>query len=553
MTAANNAASYQNQNLVVAPTNKVLTTNASIPGARDLFYCHSRATLHASLRAPVPSPIILSTPGVVSDASSVSNACTADGTTQQVTLTIPSAIPGAIGYSVWMGTAQFGTVSLSCANPGITGLSGILLPKLRSKCSASPNRWSRADVRNHHFRPHPLVTGYQDFLQQASAPVNPSAGYCRSYFDAGSGTMKGINSTGAACTPSGGGGTVNNASQYSGVYYSAAGTNNQLSGDAAPTTNGFWKRGYNVTAGAAVAPASYLEGLGNRSITGATATDPVTFADNGTVIIHDVGCSHLNNETLPTATTLGNAKFGFAYTNHCPGYTDTITPTTWTIQNGSAAAGASISVASGVKCLIQVDPNSTTNWLADCTLTSSDATTINGGTVPTSAPVIGTNGSQQPVASTAHNIGTPLLCADSSGSGTAQSCTTTPTFTPAAGDTILYQTTTTNTGALSINVNSTSAVFARKWQGVSNLDAGDLNPNVYQLATYDGTFWEFYTIGNAPLRKVAGGANALNTASIASAACNTTTVSATGVLTTDVIEVTINGTSYRRNRIHPLD
>ena len=62
-----------------------------------------------------------------------------------------------------------------------------------------------------------------------------------------------------------------------------------------------------------------------------------------------------------------------------------------------------------------------------------------------------------------------------------------------------------NTGDVTINVNSTSAVHARKWQGVSALAAGDLNADVYLLATYDGTFWEFYTIGNAPLTRLPAG------------------------------------------------
>jgi len=90
------------------------------------------------------------------------------------------------------------------------------------------------------------------------------------------------------------------------------------------------------------------------------------------------------------------------------------------------------------------------------------------------------------------------LCLDTSGSGTVQSCTTTPTFVPAAGDSIIYETTTTNTGDLTINVNGAGAVHARKWQASATLAAGDLVAGVYMLATYDGTYWEFYTIGNAP-------------------------------------------------------
>jgi hypothetical protein len=90
-----------------------------------------------------------------------------------------------------------------------------------------------------------------------------------------------------------------------------------------------------------------------------------------------------------------------------------------------------------------------------------------------------------------------LTCADSSGSGTAQSCTTSPSFTPAANDCIVYTTTTSNTGALTINVNSVGAKSAVKWQGTA-LAAGDVPANKPVLACYDGTNWNLSTIGNVP-------------------------------------------------------
>lgn len=123
---------------------------------------------------------------------------------------------------------------------------------------------------------------------------------------------------------------------------------------------------------------------------------------------------------------------------------------------------------------------------------------VEGAAIPVSAPVIGTNSSKQLVASTAHNLATPKICLDSSGSGTTQVCNTTGTFAPAAGDTIIYKTTTTNTGDVTVNVNSSSAVHVRKWLASSVLAAGDLPLGVYVLLTYDGTYWEMYSIGNAP-------------------------------------------------------
>jgi hypothetical protein len=111
--------------------------------------------------------------------------------------------------------------------------------------------------------------------------------------------------------------------------------------------------------------------------------------------------------------------------------------------------------------------------------------------------VLGSNGSAQLVADTAHNIAVPLTCADSSGSSTAQSCTTSPTFTPAANDCIIYTTTTANTSTLTLNVNSSSAAAVQKWMG-SAVASGDIPANHPQLACYDGTNWQVMTIGNAP-------------------------------------------------------
>lgn len=91
----------------------------------------------------------------------------------------------------------------------------------------------------------------------------------------------------------------------------------------------------------------------------------------------------------------------------------------------------------------------------------------------------------------------PLQCNDTTTSGTTQTCTTAPSFTPAAKDCVVYNTTTTNTGALTLNVNSSSAAPVKKWLGTA-LVAGDVVANKPQLACYDGTNWLLSTIGNAP-------------------------------------------------------
>lgn len=92
------------------------------------------------------------------------------------------------------------------------------------------------------------------------------------------------------------------------------------------------------------------------------------------------------------------------------------------------------------------------------------------------------------------------ICIDTSGSGTAQSCTTTGgTFTPVTGSCVVYATGTANTGAgLTLNVNSLGAKSVAKWLGTTTLAAGDVAATSPQLACYNGTVWNLSTIGNAP-------------------------------------------------------
>ena len=100
---------------------------------------------------------------------------------------------------------------------------------------------------------------------------------------------------------------------------------------------------------------------------------------------------------------------------------------------------------------------------------------------------------------TSHNLSAPLLCADSSGSGTVQSCTTSPTFVAAAGDTIIYTTTTANTGALTIAVNGGAAAAVNKWGGSAALVSGDITANKPFKMVFDAAgHWDVDDIGNAP-------------------------------------------------------
>ena len=149
---------------------------------------------------------------------------------------------------------------------------------------------------------------------------------------------------------------------------------------------------------------------------------------------------------------------------------------------------------------------STNSWSLQDLGAIGTAAAANTGTSGANVPLLnGTNtwsGNQTltgHIIMSSHDVAIPRVCADTSASSTAQVCNTSPTFTPAAGDEIIYTTTTANTGTgLTLNVNSLGAKSVAKWQGTTTLAANDVLANKYVLLTYDGTNWEAATIGNAP-------------------------------------------------------
>jgi hypothetical protein len=159
-------------------------------------------------------------------------------------------------------------------------------------------------------------------------------------------------------------GTVNNATQYSLPYYSASGPANTINGVTAPTVNGTYYYAENVTGSAAVAPILQQSGICGRSIKGSTTTDLVAYSDMGCVVTHDQAATGTVTVTLPTATTLGNTQFGYKYCNNSP-QTDSIAPTTWTIQANATAAASTLSVATGTCYLVRVDFGNANQWLAN--------------------------------------------------------------------------------------------------------------------------------------------------------------------------------------------
>jgi len=91
-----------------------------------------------------------------------------------------------------------------------------------------------------------------------------------------------------------------------------------------------------------------------------------------------------------------------------------------------------------------------------------------------------------------------ISCVPASASGTAYTCTTTPTFTPTDGDAILFEADVANTGAATLNVNSSSAAPIKKQGGGTALVANDILAGQDTLLVYDGTNWQMQgQTGNA--------------------------------------------------------
>jgi hypothetical protein len=131
--------------------------------------------------------------------------------------------------------------------------------------------------------------------------------------------------------------------------------------------------------------------------------------------------------------------------------------------------------------------------------TATSASQLNGGPVPASANGLSTNSSSQLTASTAHNQSVIAACATTN-SGNAYSCTTSPNFTPAAGDQVLVDFNAANTGSATLNVNGAGAVTLYKWGNTATLVSGDIQAGHYIRATYDGSHWQLEgQLGNTNL------------------------------------------------------
>jgi hypothetical protein len=325
----------------------------------------------------------------------------------------------------------------------------------------------------------------------------------------------------------------------------------------------------------------------NSGGSAAVAINNTSSAGTGGFIVYEGGSNY--NTAAFTVTSSGNASVPGGFTS--ASLTDTglttagvVTTTSGGVlgseaqvtvaQGGTGAASTSQnyvfagptsgSGAPSFRTLVSGDiPNNAANTTGtaagfsgslagDVTGTQSATTVgkVNGASVPASANGLSSNSSSQLVASTSHNLSVPANCAAASGSGTAYTCTTSPTFTPATGDHIQFKADVANTGSATLNVNGAGAATIYKWGNTSTLIAGDLQAGHWISTTYDGSHWQLEgQLGNANATQINGTAiSGLSGSGTTLALTTSPTVSGlTATGTTSLATLNVSGSSTLTN------
>lgn len=247
-------------------------------------------------------------------------------------------------------------------------------------------------------------------------------------------------------------------------------------------------------------------GASNAVFMGQGAADPIFVAQP---VIDCTNCTNLPSGGILGMTTGQVAIAGSA--------------TTITSSKALAGAGAGITTgpASGVTSGDLASLTGTGGQIADSSIIASQVATENPAIVPTNTLVMtGGSGSGKNLIATAWTdsltataytgsggitsasfTGALNSCSDTSGSGTAQTCTLATTYVLVKNACFAYTTTTTNSGAgLTLNVNSTgvkSIAIAGGSGWTTTLTAGIIPANVSLWACYDGTNLDVQQTGTA--------------------------------------------------------
>lgn len=252
-------------------------------------------------------------------------------------------------------------------------------------------------------------------------------------------------------------------------------------------------------------------GVGQRAITsGGTDTiladSSTAIRDRGLVVVACNGSTL--TETIPDAGGSGlggNFVFALDVSDSIVSGTPCTASTTVTVNNTSASkfyivnglttqtAQTSFTLTTGQWALINSPDNA--NWLVRISVPANLTTNSGGTNTYLAAFTSGTNIAN----ATLHNVSLTLACNDTSGSATAQSCSSVGTPTIVANDELIYSTTTTNTGSLTTAVNGGSAITWKKWSSGSlvNLVANDIKASEPTVGLYDGTNLILQSPGNS--------------------------------------------------------
>jgi hypothetical protein len=152
-------------------------------------------------------------------------------------------------------------------------------------------------------------------------------------------------------------------------------------------------------------------------ISGASTTYTIIYTDViNCNVTHDIAASQSATITIPPPATLNNPAPVFVYSNYST-HTDTLTPSTYQISMGAAAAGASLSVPTGVSCKVELDYVNGTTYKADCHPMSASTPTVtfSGSTTTAVSAGAGVNSAA---------VGTALI-ADGSGNAIPRAAVTT--------------------------------------------------------------------------------------------------------------------------------